>query len=265
LFATVQNADESLGKGKTMASKATILRQKSSEKVAAAGRTHCELIGDAVKATYGDSVGPAAVTLVTALVDDLEAKAVEMVRYDEAHEEELRDDPEVRERRDTCCRNLVGRLVESREQLTTIGGPDYAAKLGFSGKIPVDPVEVLRLGQTVMQHLTKVTPPASRIPGHTMDPELWRAPIAASVAEMEGLTVQVAEEEREAEATLTSKYASIEAYDRAFSRAANLVSTLLEIAGQKELAKRVRPSTRRSGQTTEDAPSEGSTPTTPAA
>ncbi len=240
-----------------MASRATILRQRSSEKVAAAGLTHGNLIGEAVAARYGEPVGAAAVTLVSAVVGDLQGKEKEMVRCDEAHEAELRDDPEVRAQRDSSCLQVVSRLVETREQLTTVCGAEYAAKLGFEGKIPVDPTTVLRLGQTVATNLAAVTPPASRLPGHTVDPELWRLPLAGSVSELEGLTAKVATEEREAEATLTAKYASIETYDRTFSLAANLVSTLLDLAGQKDLARRVRPSTRRAGQTAEDAPSEG--------
>lgn len=242
-----------------MASKATVLRQKSAEKVAAAGRTHNGLIAAQVGTRFGTTAGPAAATLVTVLVDDLEAKAKEMVRCDEAHEAELRDDPEARTLRDSASEGLGARLVESREQITSIFGAAYSAKLGFSGKTPVDPVELLRLGRTVMENLVKTPAPVSKLPGYEMNPEQWRAPIAALTVQMEGLTAKVAAEEREAEATLMAKYAAIEAYDTAFSAAANLVSTLLEIAGQKDLAKRVRPSTRRPGQTAEDAPAEGST------
>ncbi len=64
---------------------------------------------------------------------------------------------------------------------------------------------------------------------------------------------EVAKEEREAEATLVEKRASMDAYDRAFSLTANLAGTLLELAEETELARRVRPSQQRPGQTAADA------------
>jgi hypothetical protein len=63
----------------------------------------------------------------------------------------------------------------------------------------------------------------------------------------------LATELRESEATQTAKDKAIVAYDRTFSRVATLAGALLEIAGESELAKRVRPSTRRPGRTVEDA------------
>ncbi len=242
-----------------MASRATTLRQKSSEKVAAAGRTHNKLIANEVGKRFGAAAGEAAAVLVAAVVDDLDAKAAEMVDCDEAHEAELRDDPEARELRDTIARNLGAKLVEVREQLTSAVGSAYVAKLGFSGKTPADPVELLRMGRTVADSIDQIPSPTPKIPGYQMNPALFSAPVRSLALEMEGLTAKVATEEREAEATLTAKYASIEAYDGAFSAAANLVSTLLEISGQRDLAKRVRPSSKRPGQTAEDAPADGST------
>jgi hypothetical protein len=42
-------------------------------------------------------------------------------------------------------------------------------------------------------------------------------------------------------------------YDATFSQTATLVSTFLAIAGESELARRLRPSTRKRGQTIEHA------------
>jgi hypothetical protein len=66
---------------------------------------------------------------------------------------------------------------------------------------------------------------------------------------------EVAKEVREAEQTQAAKNAAVEAYDRRFSRVANLLQALLRFAGQDELAEKVRPSTRRPGVTAEAAPS----------
>jgi hypothetical protein len=198
------------------------------------------------------------VALVEASTDQLAAETAEMVRCDDAHEEELRDDPEARARRDAACDKVHDALVTVREQLTTICGAAYVAKLGFDAPTPVSPVEVLRLGTTVVTNLEETPPPAPLVPGYQVDPELWRAPLAALVERLDGITSAVAAEKKEAEATLVAKHAAIEGYDRTFSETANLVSVLLAVAGEKELAKRVRPSSRRPGQTAENAPAAGS-------
>ncbi|MDJ0761389.1 MAG: hypothetical protein QNJ97_00250 [Myxococcota bacterium] len=243
-----------------MASKATVQRQKSAQKVIAAGRTHKQLITASVAQRYGKDSGPAVDLLVTRITDDLEAKVTDMIQQDDAHEAELRDDPEIRNQRDSVSARIRDRLIETREQLAAICGPTYVAKLGFSGKTPGDPVAVKRLAQTLIANLAAVPAPTPKIPGYQLDPELWRAPLAQLVDQIEGVVSQVATEEREAEATLTAKRAAIATYDEAFSATANLLSTLLSLAGEKDLAKRVRPSTRRSGQTAEDAPNTGSQP-----
>ena len=239
-------------------SKATTQRQKSATKVIASGRTHKDRIGESMTDRYGREAGSAAVLLVTKVTDDLEAKTTEMVRCDDAHEAELRDDPETRAMRDDASDKLYSRLVDTRGQLNAVCGADYTAKLGFSGDTPDDPVEVSRLGKTVVANLATVQAPEPKIPGYKMDTELWRKPLADLVEQAHGLVARVATEEREAEATLMEKRAAIEKYDGAFSSTANLVSTLLAMAGEKDLARRVRPSTRRAGQTAEDAPNTGS-------
>ena len=145
-----------------MASKATMQRQRSSEKVIAAGRTHKDLIGRSMGARYGDGAGQAAEVLVAAVTDTLEARCEEMVQCDDVHEEELRDDPEARAARDGSSERLYERLVLTREKLTAVAGETYVARIGFSGKTPRDPVGLTRLATTVIAKLAEEPPPAER-------------------------------------------------------------------------------------------------------
>ena len=69
---------------------------------------------------------------------------------------------------------------------------------------------------------------------------------------MRGIS-RTADEEKEANTTLNAKNKAIEAFDTTFSYAADMISTMLRAAGEKELAKKVRPSGRRTGQTAEIA------------
>ena len=66
---------------------------------------------------------------------------------------------------------------------------------------------------------------------------------------------------RDADQTLVDKREAMGRYDRTFSTTANLISHMLRAAGEVELATRVRPSTRKPGQTVEDSKEEtGSEP-----
>ncbi len=81
----------------------------------------------------------------------------------------------------------------------------------------------------------------------------WADKLSKTLGKLEESVAEVNNEVREAEATLSVKNDAIKDYDRAFSVTANLFSALLDAAGKKDLAKKVRPSTRRAGQTVEDA------------
>ena len=104
---------------------------------------------------YGDGAGEAAEVLVAAVTDTLEARCEEMVRYDDVHEEELRDDPKARAARDGSCERLYERLVKTREKPTAIAGETYVARIGFSGKTLRDPVGATRLATTVIAKLAE--------------------------------------------------------------------------------------------------------------
>lgn len=62
-----------------------------------------------------------------------------------------------------------------------------------------------------------------------------------------------ADEAHEAQTTQAAKKGAMEGYDGLFGAVAGLLSHLLLVAGERELAAKVKPSARRPGQTTEEA------------
>ena len=77
---------------------------------------------------------------------------------------------------------------------------------------------------------------------------------AAASPRARGVTIKdVAKEVREAQATLDEKNQALAAYDELFGGGATAMTGLLRMAGKADLAAKVKPSTRRPGQTVSDA------------
>ena len=146
--------------------------------------------------------------------------------------------------------------MELREIATPVYGLDYVKKLGFDGPTPTDPLAVCRLGAQVLENLKTVEAPEPKRRGITLDLSQFTSPLADEVAGLDAALSKMAGEKTKAVTTMVNKHESMEQFDRTFSAAANLISTLLKVAGETELARRVRPSTRKPGQTVEVAKDE---------
>lgn len=252
-----------------MGSKMVLDREKSSRSVQAATVTHRGVVVKEVGLAFGSKdAGEAAGVLLDVSKSRLIEYTWAMSQADEAHLTELSDDPPARQLRDESAAALSEELVAQREGFTAILGRSFVQALGFEGNTPVDPQGLLRLGQQVMASLLVVPAPTPRLPGFTWDPVAYTTRLQALLSPLSAALKAVATEEREAEAATIRKTRAIEAYDEVFSQTASLVSTLLRIAGETDLADRVRPSSRRRGQTVADeqdeAPAtETSTPKAP--
>jgi len=234
-------------------SKQVVDREKSAAKVVAAARSYKDKMGAGVGALLGAANGNAAKIIAASAADVLEQRARAMVAADEAHIAELGDDAQNRIARDEKAANLRAVFVDLRDLATTMFGPAYAAALGYEGATPEDPVMLKRLGERLVSKLDSTARPAPRFAGMTFDPAPWKAKIAAPLAALAQALDAAATESREADKTLAAKTRAIADYDDAFSKTAGLVSALLRIAGEEELADRVRPVKSRPGRTAEDA------------
>jgi hypothetical protein len=244
------------GKRKMAGSKMVVDRQKSSESVQAALNTFKGAMVSGIGSVLGADVVPAAELLLDRAALRLKETTAAMVKADDDHQKELSDDDEVLVQRDEKASEVYASLAEFREVGAAVYGEGYMRKLGFDGATPQDPTALERLTGQVLAGVATVAPPAPRREGLSLDAAGWTKPLSATRQALAEAISAVAREKREADTTLVAKNAAVADYDKVFPITATLVSSMLSFAGQKELARRVRPSTRRAGQTTENADSE---------
>lgn len=240
-----------------MSSKQVTDRQKSADSVIAVAEANAERIADGLAALLqphlenGEAL-PAAGLLVALLARALEAGKTAMVAKDSRHEAELADDPEIRAARDAAQAALYTGIVDLREMLVGVYGNAAAAKI-IAGPTPEDPVVLERFAAEIAERLQSVKLPAPRVKGA----EIAAAEIAAALTEQRAALQKqlkaVQREIREAQASLAGKNAAVTTSDHTFAGVATTLTGLLLLAGQPDLAAKVKPSTRRPGQTAEQA------------
>ncbi|HCF59162.1 MAG TPA: hypothetical protein DFS52_14360 [Myxococcales bacterium] len=234
-----------------MLSKQVTDRQKSATLVIASARANEAKIAQGMYQLLEVPVEHGTL-LIQKMGNQLEGKTGAMVAADHAHLAELGDDASVRAERDQQAARVNEQLVDVRDVIKLAFGDNELKKLGFDGRTPVDPVQVHSLGKLVCDNLATWQPnKPSRLSGLTAQNEVWRASISDPLEKLESSLESVARETREAEATQVAKNRAIEEYDKVFALTAGFLSLMLEIIGERELAKRVRPSRRRAGQIAE--------------
>jgi hypothetical protein len=175
-----------------------------------------------------------------------------LVRADDEHERELADDDEPRRARDQATERLRGVLVDLRAALETACGLAALPRLSLGEAVPSDPSVLATYGRAVLDALRDdaIKLPAQRTRGLMVDRKAFAEELAAELPPLERALATVAREMREADATLRAKRVAMEANDRAFNRGAAWLSSTFSLAGLDEHAASVRPSGRRSGETT---------------
>lgn len=171
---------------------------------------------------------------------------------DAAHEAELLDDAGPRKERDEAVAQLYKKALAFRQGTAWMYGPEAERALGFDGSTPDEPRTLLRVCKLALDQFDDALAGRAARAGFTWIPADEKAALAASVAQTEAALRAVDTERKEAEATLVAKYAAQAAYTQAFQEVAGLVALLLDMAGEHDLAAKVRPSKRRAGRVTSE-------------
>jgi len=242
-----------------MPSKLVTDRQKSADAVCMAAEVNADRVQSAVATLLSphldESKGealPDVATLMRLLSRALRASKEGMIAADEAHEAELGDDEPARKARDGAFEQSYAELTSLREILTGLYGGAVTAQI-MPGETPRDPVVLARFSRTVEKNLGEIALPASRVKGANVDAAAVKSTLSGLREALEAKIEAVAREVREAQTTQAAKNGAMEGYDALFGGVAGLLSHLLLVAGERELAAKVKPSGRKPGQTTEDA------------
>lgn len=245
-----------------MSSKLVTDRQKSAAAVIAAARAHRAQAAAAIATALEPHLAKAETLPDVGLLLELCTRALEsaidtLVQADAAHEAELSDDVAPRRARDEASTALYEDMVELKEVATGLLGRAALEPLRLAGTTPRDPTVLVRHAKDVVEALQSATLPKSRVRGAKLHADEWAERLGEHIEPLSAALGDVAREAREAEATLVAKNRALTDHDRTFANVATLVSAVLRMSGETELAARVRPSPRRPGRTEEAVEGEG--------
>ncbi len=217
------------------------------------GPAVAEIVDRQVQASLAEGDEPPRFLVqITALGRHLESALTTMVELDQRlFEARAQRTSRLRERDDLI--RALGRRISGLRQI--LGGHYRAPRwnqLGFAGRIPREPIALLRVSEMVAENL------ASEEVAHDLGEALFDAPLDLSpyvrylpplVSELRAAVEAYDRSRRVIDETLAKEKKAIKAYDAIFLRIARQFEDLCRLAGLTDLAEKVRPSRKRRGQT----------------
>lgn len=231
-----------------MPSKGVLDRQRVGKAIVAAAHTHAREVGERLNAdlavilTEGETL-PDFTTLQLQLGRYLQMRLEALVAADEAHVQELDDDQDPRLRRDEAAELLYQKLIEMRETVNAVFGPERAGKLiGIEGDTPRDPLRLHRHATRILDRLRAPGAglPPQRLRGVQLDPVTLAEELQPATDLLAEAIADVDREQRETETTLTLKTEATEAFDRAVRGVGRILKGCDELADFPEFADKIR-------------------------
>ena len=166
------------------------------------------------------------------------------------HVDEQADDVRQRQERDTDMDELSTEIVDARDAFVSVYKPPNVEEYGFPKNIGRPAVDLLRQGDHLAENLERsdLTLPTARFGAELPVASLLK-PVKTKLEKLRRSVTAVDRERKEAEIAQVEKDRAAEYYDLLLLWGARMLEGLFTMAGEDELAGRVRPSTRRPGRT----------------
>ena len=176
-----------------------------------------------------------------------------LIAADRDHRDQKAVTSRYRRRRNAAFEALYPHVVGLRDTFRGAYGPEVAEDLGFAARTPDAPGELFEQAEHLTGRLSDPPPglDASRYRDVNLDPAGLADEMRPLVGRLGQALEEVSREERKTEATLIAKEEALDAYERTFLWSARTAESLFRLADMPEVARRVRPSTRRRGLTAE--------------
>jgi len=188
----------------------------------------------------------------------------QLVTTDRSYRDQRARESVVRRRRDDQMAEVNGDVVGLRRAFTGFYSEERLAELGSARRTPQTPVELLEQAAYLVERLgdPELDLSGSRFGDFQLVATAMTKKVSESVEVLAPLIEDVVRAERRSEAKKLAKDEALEAYNTSFVWIARTVESLCQLAGLDEVARRVRPSRRRPGETAkEPEETEGDAPT----
>ena len=186
----------------------------------------------------------------------------QLVAADRAYRDQRAQETLVRGRRDAAVQEVNRDVVDLRDALKGVYTAERLAELGFPRRMPRGPE---KLSEQASYLNLRLGDPDLDLSGaryeFQVEPTNLVTKLSGSSATLQQAIEDLAREKRESEALKLAKDDALERYNSSFLWIARSVESLLRLAGLDKVAERVRPSSRRKGETErkDDSPEDGAT------
>ncbi len=179
----------------------------------------------------------------------LQAARARVVAAEAEHVDELAGDGERRTLRQQAFDGLKSTILGHRDFFVGVFGADRAELLGLPAEVGRTPMELLRQGERYVQHLTapeaELPPPI--VGGVTVDLAELAAPVAPAVETLSSTMGEADREVKLAQVTQVDRDRAVDELEATLLWVARSLEAIYRLAGETELADRIRPATRRRG------------------
>jgi hypothetical protein len=231
----------------TIRSKSINVRHDSFSFVHSAHRDSIDLIAAFFESHYGAGMGDHVRAVFTPVMAELVTRNDEMRSANQKLTTERAESVQATADRDRLAGACQQLLLALRDTYFAMFGEEYVRSIGLIGAVPEQPQSIHSVAAFVLKRVAELPAPKNLLTDAAIDPKTLAVKLTEPTAQLGAALLKARNEKRDSDGAQLAKDSSVVEFDRAFKVAAGLLSTFLEACGDSKRAKRVRPSSRRSG------------------